>query len=139
AKGIFEREKEAIDDTLKEVLALPKSLKAAALVVMLGACGSASWDALKYTYSAGQGILEVEVVHESREQKSEIALYLVQESGLRLRKMPSTESHINGLLNKGEQIVVFEISGDWVYGTVLGRPSGSNNGWVHRDFITEVP
>ena len=142
AEGRFEDEKEAVDSTFQEVLSLPQSMKAAALVIMLGACGSASWDAVKYTYSEGQRILEQQYVENKPapiapvpEKEQEMGVYVVIGDGLRLRSEPSTNSRIDALIYQGDRLVLFEVNGDWAFVNVLDRPDGNNIGWVHRDFI----
>lgn len=133
AQGDASKQKQAIDNSIQEALSLPKSAKAAAVIVILGACGSASWDATKYAYV--QATQQEHVVEVEEAPLYQPRLHSVTGDGLRIRAEPNLGSEIIALLPKGATVVVYSESDGWAAISAYVDDE-LTTGWVSNEFLS---
>lgn len=143
SSGDLAREKEIIDEGISSALTLPNSLKAAAVIIMLGACGGATWDGTQYLFEQSYDAVYAEEIIPSPEKTQIIANgedavgLTVSVDGLRLRAEPSLDGSIVGTLQAGTKVSRLFEDGDWFAVSIEDGVNLGRLGWVHKDYVTE--
>ncbi len=134
--SVSTEQKTAVDSALAEVLKLPKSVRAAAIIILLGAAGNASWELSKYTANKGyQTMFPDTAIEEVVDPQFPIDV-VVTADGLRLRAGPSFDEKILGLLPKGTALKKIEERGEWSMVVIKNpKPGIKPIGFVHNHYL----